>query len=132
MAEKQSCSATTTKGDPCSRPAAPECDGKCKQHHNMGNSLSNKIKKAAGGSAASSEDSESKKKDSNGAKTYKSAYQYYGSTRRDTLKAENPGVSGADINKMIAAEWKELPDTQKQPFQDHVAPNKAPKAAKAK
>lgn len=123
MAEKQSCSATTTKGDPCSRPAAPDCDGKCKQHFNIGNSLSSKIKKAAAGSASG----DSKKEKGTGEKEYKSAYQYYGSTRRDTLKSENPGVSGAEINKMIAAEWKEFSDAQKKPFQDHVAPNKTPK-----
>jgi hypothetical protein len=58
-----------------------------------------------------------KKKDPNAPKKPLSAYFLYADTRRAAIREANPELKVSEIAKQIGAEWKNLPEAQKQPFQ---------------
>jgi hypothetical protein len=46
------------------------------------------------------------------------SFMIYSRFRRPTLQDENPRMKVAEVAKLLAQEWKQLPQEQKQRFQD--------------
>lgn len=55
----------------------------------------------------------------------RSAYIIYSVTMRDSVKAENQGISFGEIAKKIAAMWKSLPEKEKSTFHEQAKAEKA-------
>lgn len=55
---------------------------------------------------------------SNAPKKPKSGFMHFATVRRNALKVEMPGLSVADCSKVIGAEWRDLLEVEKQPFEE--------------
>jgi len=71
----------------------------------------------------------------------KTAYQLYADSRRDKVKAENPGASFGELNKIMGEKWKTISDERKAKYVEQAAElkkefdakeGKAPKASPSK
>ncbi len=65
------------------------------------------------------------KKDPNAPKKAKTSYMYFCDDRRAALKADNPKASVGDMSKIFGAEWKELSDDDKKPYEAKAAADKS-------
>jgi hypothetical protein len=78
------------------------------------------------------------KGDSGKAKRPPSAYLLFSMEKRPELQAANPNLKLPDISKKLGAQWKALSDSEKKPYEDKAAKQKAaydaqkPKAGKTK
>lgn len=72
---------------------------------------------------------------SDGPKRPKSAFLYFSSERRLTLKQEKPSMTTSESGNIISAEWKTLTDEQKQRYNEMANKDRdrynAERAAKA-
>ena len=66
-----------------------------------------------------------KAKDPNAPKRPANAYIIYGQERRPTLKEEQPELKLGEVTQAIAAEWNEMSDKEKKPYQAQAAKAKA-------
>ena len=83
-----------------------------------------KKKASAAASSSSKKKGKKKKKDPNAPKRGKSSYIYFTNSRRDEIKAKNPDISFADLNKQLGAEFKALSAEEKKPWEDMAAADK--------
>jgi len=65
-----------------------------------------------------------KKKDPNAPKKALSAYMLYATEHRPTVKAENPGLSFGELSGKVAADWKALSETDREPYDKKAAEDK--------
>jgi len=79
-------------------------------------------RKAADKSEKSSKKS---KKDKNAPKRALSAYMFFSQDWRERIKAENPDAGFGEIGKLLGAKWKELDDSEKKPYIEQAARDKA-------
>ena len=66
-----------------------------------------------------------KEKDPNEPKKAKTAYMYFCDERRVSLKVDNPKASMGDMSKIMGAEWKELSDEDKKPYEAKAVADKS-------
>ena len=59
-------------------------------------------------SASDAKKKEKRKKDPNAPKRSKSAYMFYVTERRPTLKVEKPGLPFGDYGKLLGEEWRAI------------------------
>ena len=64
------------------------------------------------------------KKDKNAPKSARSAYMYFGNDMREKIKAENPDLTFAEINKQLGERRKALDSDEKQQYEDMAAEDK--------
>jgi structure-specific recognition protein 1 len=74
--------------------------------------------------AATPKKKSKKKKDPNAPKKNKTSYIYFTGSRRDEIKAKNPDISFADLNKQLGAEFKALSAEDKKPWEEMAAADK--------
>jgi structure-specific recognition protein 1 len=79
---------------------------------------------AAAASSGAKKKGKKKKKDPNAPKKNKTSYIYFTNSRRDEIKAKNPDISFADLNKQLGAEFKALSAEDKKPWEDMAAADK--------
>ncbi|KAH9834467.1 high mobility group box domain-containing protein [Rhodofomes roseus] len=65
------------------------------------------------------------KKDKNAPKRALSAYMFFSQDWRERVKAENPDASFGEIGKLLGAKWKELDESEKKPYIEQAARDKA-------
>jgi ABC-type transporter MlaC component len=65
-----------------------------------------------------------KKKDPNQPKRPQSAYLYFASAVRETLRQTNPGLSMAELAKLIGSNWREATAEAKKEFEEMAAKDK--------
>ncbi len=66
-----------------------------------------------------------KAKDPNAPKRPMNAYLFYGQERRPAIKEEQPGLKLGEVTQVIAAEWGEMTDAEKKPYQAKATKAKA-------
>jgi hypothetical protein len=59
-----------------------------------------------------------KKKDPNAPKKPLSAYMFFSSENRPTVKEENPQLSFGDLGKELGRRWKEMTASDKKPYEE--------------
>ncbi|KAH8101320.1 high mobility group box domain-containing protein [Cristinia sonorae] len=65
------------------------------------------------------------KKDKNAPKRALSAYMFFSQDWRERIKAENPDAGFGEIGKLLGAKWKELDESEKKPYIEQAARDKA-------
>ncbi|KAI0789175.1 high mobility group box domain-containing protein [Abortiporus biennis] len=65
------------------------------------------------------------KKDPKAPKRALSAYMFFSQDWRERIKAENPDAGFGEIGKLLGAKWKELDDSEKKPYIEQAARDKA-------
>ena len=75
------------------------------------------------------EETEVKTKGSKKSKTKKvkgpsSAYNIYVAEHRAAISAENPGLSFGELSKRVSADWKQLSEDQRKPYEERAAEDK--------
>jgi hypothetical protein len=59
-----------------------------------------------------------KVKDPNAPKRARNGYMFYNTDHRARVTKDNPTITGKEIVKLLAKEWKQLSDKEKQPYLD--------------
>jgi len=62
-----------------------------------------------------------KKKDPNAPKRPTSAYFYYAGDVRPGIREENPDMKITEVMSQIGAQWRELSDEDKKPYEEQAA-----------
>ncbi|EMD35015.1 hypothetical protein CERSUDRAFT_85760 [Gelatoporia subvermispora B] len=65
------------------------------------------------------------KKDPKAPKRALSAYMFFSQDWRERIKAENPDAGFGEIGKLLGAKWKELDESEKKPYIEQAARDKA-------
>ncbi|KAF8522738.1 high mobility group box domain-containing protein [Hysterangium stoloniferum] len=65
------------------------------------------------------------KKGKDGPKRALSAYMFFSQDWRERIKAENPDAGFGEVGKLLGAKWKELDDSEKKPYIEQAAQDKA-------
>merc|ERR1712136_361636 len=65
-----------------------------------------------------------KKKDPNALKRPTSAYFFYAGDVRPGIREENPDMKITEVAKLIGAQWQELDDDEKKPYEEKAAKDK--------
>ncbi|PAV15701.1 HMG-box [Pyrrhoderma noxium] len=65
------------------------------------------------------------KKDPNAPKRALSAYMFFSQDWRERVKAENPDAGFGEVGKLLGAKWKELDQSEKKPYIEQAARDKA-------
>ncbi|SPO36695.1 probable NHP6B - nonhistone chromosomal protein [Pseudozyma flocculosa] len=58
------------------------------------------------------------KKDPAAPKRPLSAYMFFSQDHREKVKTENPDAGFGDVGRLLGAKWKEMSDSEKQPYLD--------------
>jgi len=66
-----------------------------------------------------------KGKDKNAPKRAMSAYMFFSQDWRERIKTENPDAGFGEVGKLLGAKWKELDESEKKPYVDQAAKDKA-------
>lgn len=61
------------------------------------------------------------RKDPDAPKRPLSAFMFYGIDRRPKLKEEQPDMPFGEIGKTLGAEWKQMPENEKKPYEKKAA-----------
>merc|ERR1711962_1839739 len=65
-----------------------------------------------------------KKKDPNAPKRPTSAYFFYAGDVRPGIREENPGMKITEVASLTGAQWRELGDAEKKPYEEQAAKDK--------
>ncbi|KAJ3486411.1 hypothetical protein NLI96_g4272 [Meripilus lineatus] len=65
------------------------------------------------------------KKDPKAPKRALSAYMFFSQDWRERIKNENPDAGFGEIGKLLGAKWKELDESEKKPYIEQAARDKA-------
>merc|ERR1711962_1800162 len=65
-----------------------------------------------------------KKKDPNAPKRPTSAYFFFAGEVRPGIREENPDMKITEVAKLIGAQWRELEDGEKKPYEEQAAKDK--------
>ena len=84
-----------------------------------------KAKPAPKGKKAPAKGKAKKAKDPNAPKRPTNAYIIYGQERRPEIKKEQPDLKLGEVTQVLAAEWNEMTDKEKKPYQAKAAKAKA-------
>ncbi|EGN94719.1 hypothetical protein SERLA73DRAFT_187779 [Serpula lacrymans var. lacrymans S7.3] len=60
-----------------------------------------------------------------GPKRALSAYMFFSQDWRERIKAENPDAGFGEVGKLLGAKWKELDESEKKPYVELAAKDKA-------
>ncbi|EJD04969.1 HMG-box [Fomitiporia mediterranea MF3/22] len=83
-----------------------------------------KTRKAAAGAADKPARGKGKK-DPNAPKRALSAYMFFSQDWRERVKAENPDAGFGEVGKLLGAKWKEMDESEKRPYIEQAARDKA-------
>ncbi|TYJ52251.1 hypothetical protein B9479_007157 [Cryptococcus floricola] len=64
------------------------------------------------------------KKDPNKPKRALSAYMFFVQDYRERIKTENPDATFGDVGKLLGLKWKEMSDSEKEPYNKKAAADK--------
>ncbi|KAJ2159108.1 Non-histone chromosomal protein 6 [Coemansia sp. RSA 552] len=84
-------------------------------------------KAAAAATAANADEGKAKrraKKDPSAPKRALSAYMFFSQDKRNSVKEENPDIAFGDIGKVLGKMWREMDDSEKQPYVEKAAEDK--------
>ncbi|KAA1466807.1 hypothetical protein DENSPDRAFT_53847 [Dentipellis sp. KUC8613] len=84
-----------------------------------------KTRKAADKAEKAPRGSRKGTKDPKAPKRALSAYMFFSQDWRERIKAENPDASFGEVGKLLGAKWKELDDSEKKPYVEQAARDKA-------
>ncbi|GJJ09375.1 Non-histone chromosomal protein 6 [Clathrus columnatus] len=65
------------------------------------------------------------KKGKDGPKRALSAYMFFSQDWRERIKAENPDAGFGEVGKLLGAKWKELDESEKKPYIEQAAQDRA-------
>ncbi|KAF5094934.1 hypothetical protein D0Z03_001959 [Geotrichum reessii] len=65
-----------------------------------------------------------KKKDPNAPKRSLSAYMFFASENRETVRSENPGIAFGQIGRILGERWRALSVEEKEPYEVKAANDK--------
>ncbi|KAL8936495.1 MAG: hypothetical protein Q9216_004901 [Gyalolechia sp. 2 TL-2023] len=65
-----------------------------------------------------------RKKDPNAPKRGLSAYMFFANDNRDTVRAENPGITFGQVGKVLGEKWKALNSKQREPYETKAKADK--------
>ncbi|KAF5117835.1 hypothetical protein DV495_004543 [Geotrichum candidum] len=72
----------------------------------------------------SKDDIRKKKKDPNAPKRSLSAYMFFASENRETVRTENPGIAFGQIGRILGERWRALSVEEKEPYEAKAANDK--------